>query len=150
MIVLSGCNQQPPKKVIIKKPIVIQKRLFIQTAPKVEEKKAKSEAKEAKKEPKAEKKEVAKPEAKKAVNKFAVNQPMVAEKKEEPKACCGKKKNKELVLYKNRYQAVAQCTRDVETVVQSNDCDTCGAFEVTVRKNSCCAKNTCDRAKDRK
>jgi hypothetical protein len=158
VFVLTGCNEQP-KKVIIKKPIVIQKRLFIQTAPKAqeqmsEEKKA-TESKESKKvadkSQDTESKKVAteaKVVAPKAMNKFDVNQP--PKPKQDPKVCCGKKKQKELVLYKNRYQAVAQCTRDVETIVQSSDCDTCGAYEVTVRKNSCCAKNRCDRAKDRK
>jgi hypothetical protein len=165
IFLLSGCSNTTT---VIKKPIVIQKRLFIQPGmqynqpyqeqaqndtkePKIENKvateskvedKAKKEAKPTIKDSKKEKKKHAKKMH--HYNRFAVDKP-----KKRANACCGNEK-KELVLYKDRYKAVAQCPRDVDTVVQTLECEGCAGFEVTVRKNNCCAKNKCDRVKDRK
>jgi ABC-type Fe3+-hydroxamate transport system substrate-binding protein len=64
-------------------------------------------------------------------------EPEVEEKKEEPEVFVQEAKPCQI---KSKYTPVSQCAKDVEVVPQSNN----RHYFVTIRKNSCCVKNSCD------
>lgn len=44
------------------------------------------------------------------------------------------------LVYKDRYDTIGQCPKEVEQIQQSITCKGCGPYEVSVRKNSYCAR----------